>query len=226
SRTAGYLRETLGDSTHFVGIALDEWGVWHPEARSWGPDNDIHREPITYEQAGTQRDAIAAAIALDGFHRQCHVLTLANLAQIVNVLHAPVMTDGARIWLTPTYYALQLHTPHIGATALPVEVTQSTSQPGSDDSISAVTATASVKDGRTAVTFINRHYDQPSSVTLVALSTKEAGLGQLLAADPRAVNSLDQAERVKPEPLPVYEDGIGRWRVELPPCSMATVQFS
>jgi alpha-N-arabinofuranosidase len=227
ARTADYLRDTLGESKHFVGIALDEWGVWHPEARPWGPDNAIHREPITYEQAGTQRDAIAAAIALEGFHRQCHVLTLANLAQIVNVLHAPVMTDGARIWLTPTYYALQLHTPHLGASALPVEVTQSTSQPGSDESISAVTATASVKDGRTTVTFINRHYDQPASVTLVALSTKEASMGHLLAADdPRAVNSLDQPERVKPEPLEVYEDGIGRWRIELPPCSMATVQFS
>ena len=29
------------------------------------------------------------------------VLTLANLAQMVNVLHAPVMTEGASIWLTP-----------------------------------------------------------------------------------------------------------------------------
>ena len=66
------------------------------------------------------RDALAAAVALEGFHRQCNVLTLANLAQVVNVLQAPVMTDGARMWLTPTYHALRMHTPHIGATALPV----------------------------------------------------------------------------------------------------------
>ena len=132
SRTAGYLQDALGTSTHKVGIALDEWGVWHPEARPWGPDHEGYREPITYEQAGTMRDAVAVAIALEGFHHQCNVLTLANLAQIVNVLHAPVMTDGAAIWLTPTYYALQLHAAHLGATALPVEVTQGASLPGSE----------------------------------------------------------------------------------------------
>jgi len=54
-------------------------------------------------------DAIAAAVGLEGLHRQCDILTLANLAQVVNVLHAPVMTEGAAMWVTPTYYAFQLH---------------------------------------------------------------------------------------------------------------------
>jgi alpha-L-arabinofuranosidase len=30
---------------------------------------------------------------------------LANLAQVINVLQAPVMTEGSRMWLTPTYHA-------------------------------------------------------------------------------------------------------------------------
>ena len=54
--------------------------------------------------------------------RWCQVLTLANLAQIVNVLQAVVMTEGPRFWRTPTYHALRLHAPHLGATALPVVV--------------------------------------------------------------------------------------------------------
>src|SRR3712207_7070105 len=52
-----------------IGIALDEWGVWHPEARPWGPRGELARDPVTYEQANTLRDALAAAIALEGFHR-------------------------------------------------------------------------------------------------------------------------------------------------------------
>jgi alpha-N-arabinofuranosidase len=226
SRTAGYIRDALGASTHQVGIALDEWGVWHPEARPWGPDNDIHREPITYEQAGTLRDALAAAVALEGFHRQSAVLTLANLAQIVNVLHAPVMTEGGSIWLTPTYYALQLHKAHIGATALPVDIAEGIAVPGSEH-IGAVTATASAKAGQTAVTIINRHYNQPASVTLTAPGTQGVVSAHLLAGDdPRAANSLQQPDRVRPITLPVSEDGAGHWRIELPPHSMATVQFS
>ncbi|MFO7170108.1 MAG: alpha-L-arabinofuranosidase C-terminal domain-containing protein, partial [Chloroflexota bacterium] len=92
-RTAAIIADATGGQ-HRIGIALDEWGVWHPEARLWGPGDVPRREPLTYEQAGTLRDALAAAVALEGFHRQCQQLTLANLAQVVNVLHAPVMTDG------------------------------------------------------------------------------------------------------------------------------------
>lgn len=218
-RTADYLREARGESTHKIGIALDEWGVWHPEARAWGPDNALHREPITYEQAGTLRDALAAAAALEGFHRQCDVLALANLAQIVNVLHAPVMTEGDSIWLTPTYYALQLHAPHIGAAALPVEIAQGTSIPGAS---SAVTATASAKNGQTAITILNRHLDQEASVRFSAPGSVKSA--RLLAADsPKAVNSLAAPDRVKPVDLPVHPDGAGQWRVEMPPHSMATV---
>ncbi|MBX3066199.1 MAG: alpha-N-arabinofuranosidase [Anaerolineae bacterium] len=228
-RTAGYLHEAQAGSNEQrnkrkIGIALDEWGVWHPEAREWGPDGELHRDPNTYEQANTLRDALAAAVALEGFHRQCDVLTLANLAQIVNVLQSVLMTDGGQMWLTPTYYALQLHLPHLGATAIPVEVTHGTAQPHSgSQQISAVTATASLKDKATALTLINRHYDQAASVTLNAPASS-VKIAQLLAADdPRAQNSAAQPDRVKPVALPVHADGTGRWRIELPAHSMATV---
>jgi alpha-N-arabinofuranosidase len=102
-RTAAILQDAAGGKQR-IGIALDEWGVWHPEARDWGPHDVPHRSPTTYEQAGTLRDALAAAIALEGFHRQCQVLTMANLAQVVNVLHAPLKQRRAsgRFWLRGT----------------------------------------------------------------------------------------------------------------------------
>jgi alpha-N-arabinofuranosidase len=226
TRTAGYLRDALGDSTHRVGIALDEWGVWHPEAREWGPQGaELHRSPTTYEQAGTQRDAIAVAVALEGFHHQCHVLTLANLAQIVNVLHAPVMTDGAAMWLTPTYYALQLHKPHLGATALPVDVTHGAALPGGESN--SVSATASVSGNTTTVTVTNRHYSEAATVTLAVPQTTASGFASVLASDsPRAVNSASQPDAVKLAPLSVVSLGAGNWQVSLPPHSMATIQFA
>lgn len=225
NRTAGYLRDA-GDAEQRIGIALDEWGVWHPESRPWGPQGaELHREPVTYEQAGTQRDAIAVAVALEGFHHQCAVLKLANLAQIVNVLHAPVMTDGDAMWLTPTYYALQLHKPHLGATALPVAVTHGMVLPGGESN--AVTATASVAGGGTAVTVTNRHFDQAARLTLVVPGMKAVAQAAILAADsPRAVNSAAQPDRVKPAALAVAADGAGQWVVELPPHSLATIQFA
>jgi alpha-N-arabinofuranosidase len=204
-----------------LGIALDEWGVWHPEARPWGPHSELARDPVTYEQANTLRDALAAAIALEGFHRQCRVLTLANLAQIVNVLQAVVMTDGPRMWLTPTYHALRLHAPHIGATALPVTISQGGSLP---DGSSAVSATASRTDDGLAVTLINRHYRQEASVRVECADAPGDATGQLLSADsPSAINSVDRPNAVAPVALSVSGDGPARWQVDLPPHSLATL---
>ncbi len=238
-RTAALLREATGspgrsDATlrkgegadpilhgnRRIGIALDEWGVWHPEAREWGPRGAEPREPVTYEQANTLRDALAAAVALEGFHRQCNVLSLANLAQIVNVLQSVVNTEGPRIYLTPTYHALRLHAPHIGATALPVAVEGGEALPGGGP---AVSATASRSAEGVAVTLINRHYSAGASVRIACADAPPVAAGQLLAADsPAAANSADEPERVRPAALSVARDG-DAWRVELPPHSMATV---
>jgi alpha-N-arabinofuranosidase len=203
-----------------IGIALDEWGVWHPEAREWGPRGAEARQPVDYEQANTLRDALAAAVALEGFHRQCNVLSLANLAQIVNVLQSVVNTQGQQLWLTPTYHALRLHAPHIGATALPVSVEGGEGVPGGG---AAVSATASRNGDGVAITLINRHYNAPASVRIAGAGGPGAAAGELLAADgPAAANTAGEPERVKPVALSVARDGDG-WRVELPPHSMATV---
>lgn len=223
-RTAEIIADSTGDSRR-IGIALDEWGVWHPEARTWGPGT-VERRPIEigqYEQAGTVRDAIAAAVAFEGFHRQCNILSMANLAQIVNVLHATVMTQGAAMWVTPTYYVFQLHKPHIGAEALPVHVEHGDSLP---DGSSAISATASRLDGRVAVTITNRHFNQPGNVEIAVGSTSQP-TGQILTADsPRDMNSADNPDRVKTRALPVSVDSGNVLRVELPPHSVATIQFA
>lgn len=219
-RTAAIIAEATGGRRQ-IGIALDEWGVWHPEAREWGPGEVVRRQPVTYEQASTLRDALAAAVALEGFHRQCGALSLANLAQVVNVLQSVVNTDGPAMWLTPTYHALRLHGPHIGATALPVEVGRAASLP---DGTPAVSATASRRDGGLAITLINRHYSAEATVRVVCGDTPAQASGQLLAADSsQAQNSAGAPDRVAPAALEVARDGRDGWRVELPPHSMATL---
>lgn len=220
-RSAEIARKALGEGWR-VSIALDEWGVWHPEARPWGPGEVERRQPVTYEQANTLRDALAAAVALEGFHRQCNVLSLANLAQIVNVLQAVVMTDGPQLWLTPTYHALQLHAPHMGATALPVAVEGGANLP---DGSAAVSGTASQRAGKLAVTVINRHYRQPAAVLLAGAGGSSARARLLAASAPDAGNSPAQPDAVAPVALPVTRDSSGAWRIELPPHSMATVEI-
>jgi alpha-L-arabinofuranosidase len=207
-----------------MGIALDEWGVWHPEARlppeSVGPER---RQAHTFEQVGTLRDALAAGIALEGFHRQCNVLTLANLAQIVNVLQAVVMTQGPRFYRTPTYWALRLHGLHLGATALPVVVDHGDCLP---DGSPGLSATASRSSDGIAVTLINRHRHLGTEVCLDGNLGFDAASGKVLTAPtPNAANSADDPDRVALGPLTLHSEGHQMWRFELPAHSMATIRL-
>ncbi len=92
----------------FVGIMVDEWGMWHPEAQV---DNGL-------EQPHTLRDALLAASVLNLFNRQSHRVTMANIAQTVNVLQCLAVTQGNRMFLTPTYYVFDMMRPHMNARAL------------------------------------------------------------------------------------------------------------
>jgi alpha-N-arabinofuranosidase len=215
------IRDAIGD-THKIGIALDEWGVWHAETRGWGPHPDgvLPRLPVTYEQANTQRDAVATAIALEGFHRQCNLLSMANLAQIVNVLQAPIMTDGPRMWLTPTYHVLRMHTAHIGASALPVQVEGGPTLP---DGSPALSATASRTEQGLAVTITNRHISAEASFNLFCGDAPSNASAELLSADdPRAYNTAEQPDRVNVSALNLARDGEAL-RIELPAHSVATI---
>ncbi len=198
-----------------IGIALDEWGVWAPEAK---PE-------VNYEQVSPLRDAIAAAITFEIFHRQCHVLTLANLAQVANVLHAPVQTKGTDFWCTPTYHAFRLYSGHIGATALTTTVDSTTF--ALPDGTAGISATASAGgDGSYTVSLINRHLDQAAQVAVRGVSGAKAK-AQLLTADtPKAANSALAPNAVAPVELEVSGSSEAGWRCTLPPHSIATVTLA
>jgi len=210
--TRALLEDASGGRKH-VGIALDEWGVWHPEARTWGPGH-VGSEVGDYSQACTLRDALATSVALEGFHRQCASLSMANLAQIVNVLHAPVMTEGDRMWCTPTYYVLQMHAVHLNATAYRTELSGGSSLPDGSAAISA-TATSG------GVTVTNRHLSSGATVNLVAGHNWSKGV--LLASDRASdENGPGNEERVRSRPLAIHREG-ELITFELPPHSVATI---
>ncbi len=207
--TRAFLEEACGGKRH-VGIALDEWGVWHAESRNWGPGG-CASSSNDYSQACTMRDAVATAVGLEVFHRQCRSLSMANLAQITNVLHAPIMTEGDAMWLTPTYYALQMHKCHIGQTAVGTAVKDGPKQPSGK---AAVSATATQR----GVTITNRHLHESTDVVVSGSYTD----GTILSAHaPNAQNSA-AASPIAPKPLTMQAEGDGV-RIHLPPFSIATL---
>jgi alpha-N-arabinofuranosidase len=101
------------DPKRRVGISFSEWGAW------WATDP---KRPSNLYQLQTLRDAVIAGLTLNIFHNHAQRVRMANLAQMVNVLQALVLTDKDRMLLTPTYHVFDLYQAHQGATLLPTRV--------------------------------------------------------------------------------------------------------
>jgi alpha-N-arabinofuranosidase len=84
-------------------IAFDEWNVAPPHRHT----DDVAENRSYY----TMRDGVFAAAFLNSMHRFCRDVTMANLAQLVNLLPAIVAVPG-RAWATPVYWAVWLHRRH------------------------------------------------------------------------------------------------------------------
>src|ERR1044072_5236535 len=97
-----------------VAFYVDEWGTWYDPAPG--------REPGLLWQQKSLRDALVGALNFNIFHAHSKRVQMANIAQMVNVLQAMILTEGAQMTLTPTYHVFQMYVPFQGADLLPTEV--------------------------------------------------------------------------------------------------------
>src|SRR5580704_5834944 len=75
-------------------------------------------------QQESMRSAVAAGLGLSIFNRQADKLYMCNIAQMVNVLQAVLLTDGPegkRCVRTTSYHAFMMFKPHRLKTSLNVE---------------------------------------------------------------------------------------------------------
>ena len=199
-----------------VGVILDEWGVWHPEAT---PQNGL-------EQDQTVRDALSAAGVLDLLNARADVVSMANLAQTVNVLQCVVETNETAAWSTPTYRVFDLYKPHMGNDALETAVaTDVRPVDGERHDVPLVSASASADDGGVYLTVGNRALDARSVVVEL-----DAGVGRAeatalfadLAPDARSTES--NADDFSSASHPVDVDG-GTVGLDLPAASVLGVRI-
>jgi alpha-N-arabinofuranosidase len=103
------------DPERRVWLAVDEWGTWF--------DATPGTNPGFLQQQNTLRDALVAAINLNIFTRHAERVKMTNIAQMINVLQAMILTDGDKMVVTPTYQVFKMYMPWQDATQLPVDLT-------------------------------------------------------------------------------------------------------
>jgi alpha-L-arabinofuranosidase len=98
-----------------VALVVDEWGGWY--------DVEPGTNGAFLFQQNTMRDAMLAGATLNIFNNHADRVRMANLAQIINVLQAVILTNEEKMLLTPTYHVLEMYNVHQDATLLPITFT-------------------------------------------------------------------------------------------------------
>ena len=203
------------DPERKIGLLIDEWGVWDQML----PEEEKRRGRLWMQI--TMRSAVAAALGLNIFHRQADKLVMGNIAQMVNVLHSLLLTEGERCVRTSTYYAFELMKPHRGKTSVLVE--------NADASPLAVSASASRQGRELVITFVNPRHDTGVrlSCRLVGASASGAAGRVLHHDDFNACNSFDHPNSIVPGAQSVTTSG-NTISLDLPPLAICTttVQLS
>ena len=106
--TEGLIAEamTKAERKDPIYIAFDEYNVWY---RAKGEEGN--------EEVYNLEDALVVSTFLNIFVRNAHVVKMANMAQLVNVI-APIFSTKEGSWYQTIFYPLQLFATHCHGTSL------------------------------------------------------------------------------------------------------------
>ena len=136
------------------------------------------------------RDAMVAALSLNIFNRHAERVRMANIAQVVNVLQAIILTEEEKMLLTPTYHVFDLYQGHMDAQLMQCMVECGRLGNG----IEKLSVSASVK--RTVTVTIANFTDE-TTVRIDGVNAKNVS-GRVLHSPPRSYNTFEKPDQVSP----------------------------
>jgi alpha-N-arabinofuranosidase len=199
-----------------VALVVDEWGAWLAPL----PGSN----PAFLVQQNSLRDAILAATNLNIFARHADRVRMANIAQMINVLQAMIMTDKEKMLLTPTYHVFKMYVPFQDATLVPVAFDVGTYWNGSITIPRLDSIAARDSSGKLWLELTNLHPEEPLDIAadLQGITPKSAAGETLTAPKVDSVNTFDAPMTVASKPIAVKVQG-GKLAVTLPPKSVTVI---
>ena len=201
-----------------VALVVDEWGSWYAPSPGSNPGFLVQQNSI--------RDAVLAALNLNIFARHAERVRGANIAQMINVLQAMIMTDKEKMVLTPTYHVFKMYVPFQDATFIPVTFNAGTYTNG-DITLPRVDAIAA-KDssGKLLLGLINVDPNRfvEIEVSINGLNVTSASGETLTAPKVDSVNTFNAPNKVTPKPISAKVQG-GKLTIKLEPKSVTVVSI-
>ncbi|MER7834486.1 alpha-N-arabinofuranosidase [Streptomyces sp. NPDC096040] len=189
-----------------INLSFDEWNVWYTSrweehAEDHDP-SDWPQAPRLLEDNYSVLDAVVFGSLLIALLRHADRVTVACLAQLVNVI-APIMTEpGGPAWHQTTFFPFAQASRCGGGQVLDVRVDSPTYETKKYGETSLLHATAvRADDGTVTVFAVNRSQTEPLPLE-IALSgldlTRVTEHSVLSDKDPDARNTLEEPDRVAP----------------------------
>jgi alpha-N-arabinofuranosidase len=199
-----------------VALVVDEWGAWYAPLPGSNPG--------FLAQQNSLRDAVLAALNLNIFARHADRVRIANIAQMVNVLQAMILTDKEKMVLTPTYHVFRMYVPFQDATFVPVTFDAGTYTHGGITlpRVDAVAAKDAAGRLWLAVTNVDPNRTVEIEVNINGIAAKSAAGETLTAPRVDSVNTFDAPNTVVPKPFSAKAQG-GKLSLKLEPKSVAVV---
>jgi alpha-N-arabinofuranosidase len=178
-----------------IALVVDEWGAWYAPLPGSNPGFLVQQNSL--------RDAVLAALNLNIFVRHAERVRMANIAQMVNVLQAMIITDREKMVLTPTYHVLRMYVPFQDATVVPVTFDAGWYTHGAIalprvDVIAAKDAAGTLW---LAITNLDPNRPADFAMRLSGISARTAAGETLTAAAVDAVNTFEAPKTVAPVPI-------------------------
>ena len=151
----GTIREALSGEpgNRRIYIAWDEWNVWYRARGSKERGRRILEEHYNLE------DALVVATFLNTFVNHSHIVKIANLAQMVNVI-APIFTNDKGLFLQTIFYPLQLFANNSRGKALDLFVDGPKYKTKRFDDVPYLDTSAAYDNGTLVINVVNRHQSQ------------------------------------------------------------------
>lgn len=185
-----------------VALVVDEWGAWHAPLPGTNKDFLVQQNSL--------RDAILASLNLNIFARHANRVRMANIAQMVNVLQAMILTDKEKMVLTPTYYLFKMYVPFQDAAFAPVTFDAGTYTQGGVTLPRLDAIAARDASGKLWVEITNLDPERPIDVAaaITGITAKSAKAETLTAPAVDSVNTFAKPDAVVPKPVPAtVKDG-------------------
>jgi alpha-N-arabinofuranosidase len=134
---------------------------------------------------------------------------MANIAQMVNVLQAMILTNKEKMVLTPTYHVFHMYVPFQDATYVPVTFDAGSYTQGGITLPRVDAIAAKDAAGKVWMAVANVDPNRPATITAsVAGLTPRSAAGQTLTA-PRvdSVNTFEAPTTVAPKPITARVQG-------------------